>query len=1056
MPPALKPPPPKPRAGQHRRPVFRGRIEGLGSPAPTSLSASSPTIARASTPISQPQTRGKVLCPNPDCPDRSKVTRTDQGLICESCGALVQEDAGLVSEQGFGETDSGRIVATGVQIGQDQTHQRTYTTGGAFGNAGREATSNNERTRNQAKGIMNSYATIFNIQSSDVEKGSKWFGLACSNGFLAGRTIESVAVAALFIACRRRKEQVQGVQRPVYGLMLIDFAERLNMDVFALGKIYRDLYEKLWYDRLTGVWKEKEASADFQGMDPAVLVPKFVRELDFDKRDEPKIQNDAIQIIKRMKRDWIHLGRRPSGVCGAAVLLAARMNNYRRTTREVVLSAKVTEITLNKRLQEFQDTQSSKLSVNRFMQEAKTWEKLEDGVWHDSDERQPPIVKEQMNAKPKRKRGRPRKNPLPETAAEIEGDATPEPQATDDGQPPPAKRVRVDAEGYKIPDIPARKTGGESSQDSDGTLPSPQVESQDTQIDVDASSSQPPSPSRDERAASETPSEATKKRQRGPNWQPPPKSAAEIAMEAGIEDAMDETLDDNPELTERYGVKSSGKRSRMSTPQPTTAMEIAADQQPSLPEQDDATEEPMDLSTDPTQTVPPHRKDKILGPPVNTAIGNLGHVSLSPTLQPEEFDSDEDVSTCTLTEEESRIKERVWVSMNADWLRKDHAKRIRKELKEAELRAKGLDPAEEERKQKAAKGKRKDGTKRPGRRGDVSYLNEQSSKKRKAPTGEDGEGGEVDAEGGEEGEEADEEAEDGPESGTPQPPRTAAEAVRGMMKIRRPFSLRINYDALDLIYGMPSGTSEESAGSRSRSVTGDGASRSGSVAASEASQEEGSGTPGSAGRKKSTPKKPINLFRPNVERSRRRGPLPAAKREKERQARNARKKAAEAAGEAEGSRSTSRSRSTSTSTPASGSGEPSTAPQRQSQAQSPLHTPPATQRGPSLSRVGAATATSPLSNQAGPQIPSVRTAAAATHFGPQIPSILSSGPSGPSRARSTPAARQPSKSLSPEEDIETDDAEEEDELENAFEGRYQARGSDDEDEDEEEDDDDDE
>ena len=195
MPPVPKPPPPKPRAGQHRRPVYRGRIEGLGSPAPSSLRASTPTLVRASTPASQPQGRPKVLCPNPDCPDRSRVTRTDQGLICESCGALVQEDSGLVSEQGFGETDSGRIVATGVQVGQDQTHQRTYTSGGPFGTAGREATSSNERTRNQARGIMNAYCPIFNIQNSDVDRGMMWFGLALTNGFLAGRTIESVAVA---------------------------------------------------------------------------------------------------------------------------------------------------------------------------------------------------------------------------------------------------------------------------------------------------------------------------------------------------------------------------------------------------------------------------------------------------------------------------------------------------------------------------------------------------------------------------------------------------------------------------------------------------------------------------------------------------------------------------------------------------------------------------------------------------------------------------------------------------------------------------------------------
>ena len=467
-----KPPPPRPRAGQHRRPAFQGRIEGLGSPAPSSLRASTPTPIRAPTPAVS-QTRSKPLCPNPDCPDRSKVVRSDQGLICESCGALVQEESGLVSEQGFGETESGRIVAQGTQVGGHQSHAKTFRAGGGFGNAGRESTTASERSILQARRIMHSYVPLLGIQESEIDTGIRLFSFACTLSFLQGRTIDSVAVVALYIACRRKKEQIQGVRVAVYSLMLIDFAEKLNMDVFALGRIYHDLYKKLYWDFDTREWKKgdgsreyKEASQDFQGLDPAVLVPRFVQDLNFDKRDEPKIRNDAIQILKRMKRDWIQVGRRPSGVVGAAVLLAARMNNYRRTTREIVLTAKVTEITINKRLEEFQETQASNLSVMRFREEAKNADAFSETRYHWLDEKQPPVTKAALKPKVKKKRGRPRKHPLPENAAEVEDDNSPElenAQQSPDDQTPPAKRARVDAEGYKIPDIPARRSNTDTT-----------------------------------------------------------------------------------------------------------------------------------------------------------------------------------------------------------------------------------------------------------------------------------------------------------------------------------------------------------------------------------------------------------------------------------------------------------------------------------------------------------------------------------------------------------------------------------------------------------------
>ena len=45
---------------------------------------------------------------------------------------------------------------------------------------------------------------------------------------------------------------------------------------------------------------------------------------------------DATRLVARMDRNWLAPVRRPSRICGAALLIAARMSNFQRSVREVV------------------------------------------------------------------------------------------------------------------------------------------------------------------------------------------------------------------------------------------------------------------------------------------------------------------------------------------------------------------------------------------------------------------------------------------------------------------------------------------------------------------------------------------------------------------------------------------------------------------------------------------------------------------------------------------------------------------------------------------------
>eukprot|EP00656_Telonema_subtile_P028613 TRINITY_DN3114_c0_g3_i2.p1 TRINITY_DN3114_c0_g3~~TRINITY_DN3114_c0_g3_i2.p1 ORF type:complete len:418 (-),score=129.00 TRINITY_DN3114_c0_g3_i2:57-1310(-) len=75
-----------------------------------------------------------------------------------------------------------------------------------------------------------------------------------------------------------------------------------------------------------------------------------------------------------MKRDWMQTGRRPSGVCGAALFIAAKIHHFSRTIIDIIGVVRVGETTVKKRLAEFEDTQTSAITVAEFTQMVDQWD----------------------------------------------------------------------------------------------------------------------------------------------------------------------------------------------------------------------------------------------------------------------------------------------------------------------------------------------------------------------------------------------------------------------------------------------------------------------------------------------------------------------------------------------------------------------------------------------------------------------------------------------------------------------------------------------------------
>lgn len=386
-----------------RAPV--GRLASLKPPNPTPIKRPTP-IGRPQAP--RPTTHPKTSsCPNPGCP-APHIVEDEGQKVCSGCGTVISE-SNIVSEVTFGESASGAAVVQGTFVGEDQTHVRSYGPGFQRG-GGMES---REMTEQNGSRYINQLSRALNIPESATKAAGQVFKLAVGLNFIQGRRTKTVAAVCLYIACRRQDGNT---------VMLIDFADVLMVNVFKLGRTYKALLDEL---RLGGnVFL-------MNPIDPESLIYRFAKQLEFGS-STMQVAGEAVRIVQRMNRDWMTTGRRPAGVCGAALILAARMNNFRRTVREVVYVVKVTEVTISQRLNEFSSTESGDLTVDQFRSV-----QLENT--HD-----PPSF---TRAREGRKPGQVKKKG-PETAAELEYDSA---VGSEAGSVPP---TRIDADGFAIPSLP--------------------------------------------------------------------------------------------------------------------------------------------------------------------------------------------------------------------------------------------------------------------------------------------------------------------------------------------------------------------------------------------------------------------------------------------------------------------------------------------------------------------------------------------------------------------------------------------------------------------------
>ncbi|KAG8735279.1 transcription factor TFIIIB subunit brf1 [Ceratobasidium sp. 414] len=254
--------------------------------------------------------------------------------FCNQCGTLVEENR-IVAEVTFGESASGAAVAHGsfVALGQTRAHS-----GGAFGHSSSEP---GEQSAAHGRTLIRQQSSALHLSEHIGEKAQRYYNLAISHRFIKGRKSEYVAAVCLYIACR-----TSGTRH-----MLIDFSDLLRVNVFVLGAYYLKLVHEL--------------NISLPLIDPAHLIARFAALLEFGEETN-KVVIDATRLVSRFSRDWMTHGRRPAGICGACILLAARMNHFRRSIQEIVQVVKIGDETVKKRLEEFKATPSAALTMHDF------------------------------------------------------------------------------------------------------------------------------------------------------------------------------------------------------------------------------------------------------------------------------------------------------------------------------------------------------------------------------------------------------------------------------------------------------------------------------------------------------------------------------------------------------------------------------------------------------------------------------------------------------------------------------------------------------------------
>lgn len=181
-----------------------------------------------------------------------------------------------------------------------------------------------ERNLAFALSELDRMASALGLPRTVRETASVIYRKAVDKNLIRGRSIEGVAAAALYAACRqcsvpRTLDEVEEVSR---------------VSRKEIGRTYRFI--------------ARELTLRLMPTSPIDYVPRFCSGLNL----KGEVQSKSIEILRQASEKELTSGRGPTGVAAAAIYIASILCGDRKTQREVADVAGVTEVTIRNRYKE--------------------------------------------------------------------------------------------------------------------------------------------------------------------------------------------------------------------------------------------------------------------------------------------------------------------------------------------------------------------------------------------------------------------------------------------------------------------------------------------------------------------------------------------------------------------------------------------------------------------------------------------------------------------------------------------------------------------------------
>ena len=178
-----------------------------------------------------------------------------------------------------------------------------------------------DRNLAQAMGELERLSSMISISPPIKEKAAVAYRKALDKGLVRGRSINAIAAAALYAACRK-----SGSPRT-----LSEIAKASLVNKKDVARCYRLLLQELDFHMPIS--------------DPLTYVSKIAEKTGI----SGKTQGAAIAILREARQKRFSAGKDPMGLAAAALYIACLQNAEKNTQRDIAEAAGVTEVTVRNR-----------------------------------------------------------------------------------------------------------------------------------------------------------------------------------------------------------------------------------------------------------------------------------------------------------------------------------------------------------------------------------------------------------------------------------------------------------------------------------------------------------------------------------------------------------------------------------------------------------------------------------------------------------------------------------------------------------------------------------